>query len=194
MARATTWQRRKSSVRCTAVVVCGVVAFGCSDAGVEDNLVAVAKPAVEKVQKDAAPVAANEAVAVVEAKAGETQGGGQNQGVKVIRDPFRTYFDELREADDVNRNLTELQKFDLPQLKLVGVMVGTATPMAIVEDPSGQGHTVRIGSLMGKKFGQVKTIRRGEVIVQEEYVDFSGTKKIRQLQSLKIENDDEKLH
>ena len=41
--------------------------------------------------------------------------------------------------------------------------------MALLEDPSGKGHTIKIGTLLGKKFGQVKQIRRGEVDVQEEF-------------------------
>src|SRR5690606_15340192 len=68
------------------------------------------------------------------------------------RDPFKTYFDELSQNEQQDQtNLTELQKIDLDKLKLVAVVVGTATPMAMVEDPSGRGHTVKIGTLVGKR-------------------------------------------
>lgn len=90
------------------------------------------------------------------------------------RDPFKSYFDELLLVETEVENLTELQRFDLDKLKLVAVVVGTATPMAMVEDPSGKGHTVKIGTLIGKRFGQVKHIRRGEIVVQEEFRDFTG--------------------
>jgi type IV pilus assembly protein PilP len=105
------------------------------------------------------------------------------------RDPFKTYFDELNtdEQKDTSK-LTELQKVDLDKLKLVAVVVGTATPMAMVEDPSGKGHTLKIGTLVGKRLGQVKHIRRGEVIVQEEFRDFTG-KRIPQLKELKLDVD-----
>ena len=89
------------------------------------------------------------------------------------RDPFKTYFDELQLIDP-QKNTTELQRHELDKLKLIAVVVGTATPMAMVEDPSGRGHTVRIGTLIGKRFGQVKKIRRGEIVVQEEFRDFTG--------------------
>ena len=39
---------------------------------------------------------------------------------------------------------------------------------------AGRGHTVKIGTLIGKRFGQVKAIRRGEIVVQEEFRDFTG--------------------
>lgn len=104
------------------------------------------------------------------------------------RDPFKTYFDELILEQEEQENLTELQRFDLDKLKLVAVVVGTATPMAMVQDPSGKGHTVKIGTLIGKRFGQVKHIRRGEIVVQEEFRDFTG-KRIPVLKPLKLEND-----
>ena len=105
------------------------------------------------------------------------------------RDPFKTYFDELSQNEQQDQaNLTELQKIDLDKLKLVAVVVGTATPMAMVEDPAGRGHTVKIGTLVGKRLGQVKHIRRGEIVVQEEFRDFTG-KRIPQLKELKLDTD-----
>jgi type IV pilus assembly protein PilP len=104
------------------------------------------------------------------------------------RDPFKTYYEDLvpeNPAVDTTK-LTELQKIDLDKLKLVAVVVGTATPMAMVEDPTGRGHTLKIGTLIGKRLGQVKHIRRGEVVVQEEFRDFTG-KRIPQLKELKLE-------
>jgi type IV pilus assembly protein PilP len=105
------------------------------------------------------------------------------------RDPFKTYFDELSQTEQQDQaNLTELQKIDLDKLKLVAVVVGTATPMAMVEDPTGRGHTVKIGTLIGKRLGQVKHIRRGEIVVQEEFRDFTG-KRIPQLKELKLDEE-----
>lgn len=105
------------------------------------------------------------------------------------RDPFKTYYEDLVGSENAavdTSKLTELQKIDLDKLKLVAVVVGTATPMAMVEDPSGRGHTVKIGTLVGKRLGQVKHIRRGEVVVQEEFRDFTG-KRIPQLKEMKLE-------
>jgi type IV pilus assembly protein PilP len=105
------------------------------------------------------------------------------------RDPFRTYFAEVEELDDQMKSQTELQRFDIDQLKLVAVVVGTATPTAMVEDPTGMGHTVRVGTLMGKHWGQVRHIRRGEIIIQEEFRDFTG-RRVSHLVPLKIPEED----
>ncbi|MCP4498443.1 MAG: pilus assembly protein PilP [Deltaproteobacteria bacterium] len=103
------------------------------------------------------------------------------------RDPFKTYFDELIVVEDRNtENLTELQRFELDKMKLVGVVVGTATPMAMVEDPSGKGHTIKINTLIGKRYGQVKHIRRGEIVVREEFRDFTG-KRIPVFKPMRLE-------
>lgn len=103
------------------------------------------------------------------------------------RDPFKTYFDELQVIDP-QKNTTELQRHELDKLKLIAVVVGTASPMAMVEDPSGRGHTVRIGTLIGKRFGQVKKIRRGEIMVEEEIRQYDG-KRIPDQKILKLIED-----
>lgn len=101
------------------------------------------------------------------------------------RDPFKTYFDELVLEEQEQENRTELQRFDIDKLRLTAVVVGTATPMAMLEDPTGKGHTVRIGTLVGRRFGIVKQIRRCEVVVQEEFRDFTG-KRIPVLKPLRL--------
>jgi type IV pilus assembly protein PilP len=137
-------------------------------------------------KKDDAAAAAADAAAVA-AETPKTADLSYTYNAVNRRDPFKTYFDELSQNEQTDQtNLTELQKIDLDKLKLVAVVVGTATPMAMVEDPAGRGHTVKIGTLVGKRLGQVKHIRRGEIVVQEEFRDFTG-KRIPQLKELKLE-------
>lgn len=133
--------------------------------------------------------AAEAAAAAAAAEAPKAQDLSYTYNAVNRRDPFKTYFDELSQNEQQDQtNLTELQKVDLDKLKLVAVVVGTATPMAMVEDPSGRGHTVKIGTLVGKRLGQVKHIRRGEIVVQEEFRDFTG-KRIPQLKELKLDEE-----
>src|SRR5690242_4823208 len=84
------------------------------------------------------------------------------------RDPFGSFVDDDRVPVEQQ---APLQRFDLARLRLVGVVVGTASPSALIEDPSGVGHTIRVGTALGKNLGRVKHIRRGEVIVAESYRD-----------------------
>lgn len=153
-----------------------VAASGCGD---EEEAPPPPKPAAA-----AAPAAPAPAAAPVGALPGEAPTVYTYNAVGK-RDPFRSYFAEVDEADEANRTQSELQRFDIDQLKLVGVVVGTATPIGMVEDPTGLGHVVREGTLMGKHWGQVKHIRRGEIIIQEEFRDFTG-RRVSHLVPLKI--------
>lgn len=149
----------------------------------EDDEAAAAAAAAPKAAADEA------AAAAAAAEAPKPQDLSYTYNAVNRRDPFKTYFDELSQNEQQDQtNLTELQKIDLDKLKLVAVVVGTATPMAMVEDPSGRGHTVKIGTLVGKRLGQVKHIRRGEIVVQEEFRDFTG-KRIPQLKELKLDEE-----
>ena len=141
----------------------------------------------------ATPTGPGDAAAAVAAEAPRSQDLAYTYNALDRRDPFTTYFDEVGPliGEDLENNKTELQKVDIDKLKLVAVIVGTATPMAMVQDGAGRGHTVKIGTLIGKRLGQVKHIRRGEIIVQEEFRDFTG-KRIPKLLELKLEDDEVK--
>jgi type IV pilus assembly protein PilP len=91
------------------------------------------------------------------------------------RDPFRNLFEQL-EPDEREAELTELQRFELDQLDLVAVVSRIPTPYAMVEDPSGKGHTLVRGTLIGKNWGQVSLIKEDCVTVKEEYRDYTGRK------------------
>ena len=146
--------------------------IACSDD--DDETVATVRKEREQVKKDTDKA---ETAAVKEI--------GYVYNAENKRDPFKTYFDELLVRESEQRNLSELQRFELENLKLVAVVAGTATPMALLEDPTGKGHTIKIGTLLGKKFGQVKQIRRGEVDIQEEFRDFTG-RRIKTMKTLKL--------
>ena len=75
---------------------------------------------------------------------------------------------------------------EIPRL-LSGVRT-SGNSRAMVQDGSGKGYTVKIGTLVGKRFGQVKQIRRDEIVVQEEFRDFTG-KRIPVYKSLKLDLD-----
>jgi type IV pilus assembly protein PilP len=91
------------------------------------------------------------------------------------RDPFRSLFDQLQ-REEQNQQLTELQKFELDQLKLVAIVSRIATPYAMVEDPTGKGHTLTRGTLIGKNWGRIAQIKPDCVVIKEEYRDYTGRK------------------
>lgn len=98
------------------------------------------------------------------------------------RDPFRSYLDDLAEATEGQSPARETQpteEFDLGQYRLTALVTGTSQPKAMVEDPKGVGHTLRIGSHLGKNGGRVTRISGQGIIVVEEYKDPATGKRIR---------------
>lgn len=91
------------------------------------------------------------------------------------RDPFRSLFDQLQ-REEGSQQLTELQKFELDQLRLVAIVSRIATPYAMVEDPESKGHTLTRGTLIGKNWGRVAEINPECVVIKEEYRDYTGRK------------------
>lgn len=93
------------------------------------------------------------------------------------RDPFRSPIEDLGpvNANPVSSCNEPLCAFDLDQLKLVAVVTGDASPMAMVEDPAGRGHIVRRNTRMGRQGGKVTQILRDSVTVTEV---FSGNGEI----------------
>lgn len=76
--------------------------------------------------------------------------------------------------------LTPLQRVDLSQLKLVGIIISPAGNKALVEEPSGKGYIVSKGTYIGTNFGHVKQILKDKVIVEEKVEDFiSGETKLQ---------------
>jgi type IV pilus assembly protein PilP len=85
------------------------------------------------------------------------------------RDPFRP----PRAQQDAGE-ITPLQRFDLGQLKLVAIIYDTQTPRAVVEDESGLGYIVKIGTPIGTNNGAVRAIEKGRVLVREQGEDLYG--------------------
>jgi type IV pilus assembly protein PilP len=71
------------------------------------------------------------------------------------------------------RNKTPLEKWSLDQLKLSMTVTGTASPLAMVEDPEHRGWPVRLGDFIGQNGGKVTGIHRDEVVVTETITDHS---------------------
>jgi Tfp pilus assembly protein PilP len=93
-----------------------------------------------------------------------------------LRDPFRPFNLALR-PKPVETPRTPLEQYDVGALKLVAVIYDTQNPKAMVEDDTGLGFTVGVGTRIGNQGGVVKIIEPERVIVEEEFVDFYGEKK-----------------
>jgi type IV pilus assembly protein PilP len=96
------------------------------------------------------------------------------------RDPFRPMTVQTKvNGVRPRENLSPLERFELSQLKLVGIIWDPKQPRAMVEDNAGLGYTLKVGTPIGSNEGKVKAIHRNEVVIEEFYSDVSGARKSR---------------
>ncbi len=107
---------------------------------------------------------------------------------KVNRDPFRPPSIQARTGTRSRDNLSPLERFELGQLKVVGIVWDIKEPRAMIEDSAGLGYTILVGTPIGGNEGKVKGIHRDQVVVEESFEDVSGKKKTREV-SMKLSTD-----
>jgi type IV pilus assembly protein PilP len=100
------------------------------------------------------------------------------------RDPFRPFNLNTQNTQSTSRrreSLSPLERYELGQLKLVGVIWDVKEPNGIVEDSAGLGYIVRVGTAIGPNDGKVKLIKPEEIIIEEAFVDLYGARKKREV-------------
>ena len=98
------------------------------------------------------------------------------------RDPFRPLASKAKGAAARPReNLSPLERFELGQLKLVGIVWDIKESRAMVEDGLGLGYIVKVSTSIGPNEGKVKAIKPREIVIEETYTDFFGARKSRQV-------------
>jgi type IV pilus assembly protein PilP len=75
---------------------------------------------------------------------------------------------------------TPLERIDLSQLKLVGIILASSGNRALVEEASGKGYVVKKGTYIGINGGKIIRIKKEKVIVEEEFEDVFGKISTRQ--------------
>ncbi len=97
------------------------------------------------------------------------------------RDPFRPFSLRTKAAPRARENLSPLERYELGQLKLVGIIWDIKEPRAMIEDTAGLGYIIQVGTAIGANEGKVKTIRPNEVVVEEIFSDFYGARQKREV-------------
>ncbi len=95
------------------------------------------------------------------------------------RDPFFGFIDILLEEKarqealaqqtvlEEEEMLLPIQRFEVKDFRLLGVITGTAEPKAYLVDPTGQRHVLKRGDFIGKRGGTVSVIRRDSIDIYE---------------------------
>ncbi len=103
------------------------------------------------------------------------------------RDPFQAPM-KAQAKRRPRENLSPLERYEIGQLNLVAVVWNIAEPRAMVEDSSGLGYIVRVGTPIGPNDGKIKQIKPAEVVIEESFIDFYGARKNREV-SMRIVSD-----
>jgi len=91
------------------------------------------------------------------------------------RDPFVSFVKSDAEKMKEDRSaLPPLQRYELGELKMVGVIWGRSGASALVEDAEGKGYTVQVGNRIGRSGGVVTRITDKEITVKEEFPGAGG--------------------
>jgi type IV pilus assembly protein PilP len=99
------------------------------------------------------------------------------------RDPFQPFIAAQTPVKPAGEEIpvTPLQKYDLSQLKLVAIIIGTAEGSAMVEDSEGKGYIIKKGVYVGTNYGKVKAVLKDRVIIEERYRDYTGQVKGKEI-------------
>jgi type IV pilus assembly protein PilP len=91
-------------------------------------------------------------------------------------DPFKSFIAEQQNVEDTTKRKpkTYLETLDLSQLELIAIIVGGKGNYAMVKDSKGTGHVITKGTGIGINGGFVERITDKEVVIREEYKDFKG--------------------
>ena len=97
-------------------------------------------------------------------------------------DPFKPLFKEdpkpkvntVLKPQKPERPRTPLERLDLGQLRLTAVVFSEVRPRAMVEEDTGKGYVVEIGTPIGLERGQVTDIKRDRIIIEHQKADDFG--------------------
>ncbi len=119
-----------------------------------------------------------------------------------LPDPFQSIFDkkvsdntpiitpDIKVTENISK-ISELQRFDLDELKLVGLIYGTTSNdrRALLKDPTGKTHNVREREFVGKNSGRILSIKKDRIIINEESYELSGKRIVNRI-PIKLETEE----
>lgn len=96
-------------------------------------------------------------------------------------DPFEPLFRKEpaslpvgKKKGKTRKPLTPLEKINLSQLTLVGIIQAPSGNRALVQESSGKGYVVKKGTYIGTNSGKITQILKDRIIIEEESEDIYG--------------------
>jgi type IV pilus assembly protein PilP len=90
------------------------------------------------------------------------------------RDPFTSLMVVREPLQTDAEPKTPLQKFGVKELRLTAIVSGMGQTRAMVIAPDKKAYILTVGIKVGRNQGYVKEITTDEVVVEEQFRDFSG--------------------
>lgn len=89
------------------------------------------------------------------------------------RDPFKPLISrEEKKAKVADR--PPLERYNISEFKLTGIVWGGFGYNAMLEGPDGKGYFVRVGTIMGPNRGVIKKITKSSIVIEEKYKTYTG--------------------
>lgn len=79
------------------------------------------------------------------------------------------------------KKVLPLEQFEVNEFELVGVLTGSGINKAMVQDLTGKGYFIQVGTRIGKMGGKVIRITGKEVVIKEPFHDFLGRRSSRDI-------------
>ncbi len=83
------------------------------------------------------------------------------------------------ETKSKGKKVLPLEQFEVSDFELVGVVTGSGIKKAVVQDLTGKGYFIQVGTRIGKMGGKVIRITGKEVVIHEPFQDFLGRRSSR---------------
>ncbi len=154
--------------------------------GCEDEKKPQTKPADKKTATEkAAPTEADKLKEAEEAKAKKQaeEAGANVETAAKLHDPFRSFFTDMLANKDKDQCTnpdpekckdktgtldSPLQQYEASTFVVKAIIFGVANPIAILQDPTGKTHSVKLGQAIGRNWGKIIKIMKDGVVVDEQ--------------------------
>jgi len=97
------------------------------------------------------------------------------------KDPFRSYFGDMASLTKEKKIVSELQNFDISDLRITAIIWGVTEPRVVIVAPDGKSYVIKAGSFIGKNWGKISRILPDKIEIVETYKDPLGRKILNRL-------------
>jgi type IV pilus assembly protein PilP len=88
------------------------------------------------------------------------------------RDPFAPIISKAQVKPRIN--VPPLERYDINEFKLTGIIWGGFGYNAMLDGPDGKGYFVRVGTIIGPNRGVIKKITQHTLVIEEKFKNVMG--------------------